>query len=239
MLAKPDTNDLIVEIAAEYTQELKSINRVLDRQVEYFTGMGLSPDNSTSHEDCRLLYLLIRYFDRRSVFEAGTYVGMTTVTMNKAAWRNDGRCYTCDPVDCGALPPGSGIRFLNQTADEALASLRAERIKIDFAFFDWVPDEATMRAANKMFTRDAIIAVHDYGNNDKGAASIEAINLHYKRSRRGTWYLPSQTPTIAGDGGRVNICTAFWLPDCITGTRRTLRERLMLLLKSRRYSPRA
>lgn len=193
-----ETDELITVMAHGREVELHAVTALPCEHDSYFRGLGLSPENSTSNEDCCLLYLLVRHFARRSVFEVGTYVGMTAVAMNEAVKRNGGICTTCDPVDCGALPPSSGIRFLLEPASEALVRFAQEGLQIDFAFFDWVPDAETVRAANYIFTPDAIVAVHDYGNNEKGAAAVAAINTHYRRSKRGRWYYPSPNPVMLG-----------------------------------------
>jgi hypothetical protein len=64
---------------------------------------------STGNPDCGFLYLLVKAFARRSIFEIGTYVGTSAVAMTMAG----GHVTTCDPNDYDCLPPG--IRFLNMT----------------------------------------------------------------------------------------------------------------------------
>ena len=158
-----------------------------------------------------MLYLLIRHFDRRGVFEIGTNVGTTAVVMNEAVKRNGGTCTTCDPIDYGALLADSGLRFINARSDAALSLIRAEARTIDFAFFDWVPDWQTLQLANEVFDPTAILAVHDYGSNPKGEAIIDVLNLHYRP--RGRWFFPERSPIHLVGDVRVNICTAFFVPN--------------------------
>ena len=208
-----DTESMIRNMAPPYLAELSAMVSTLGAHVTYYEAKGLSSENSTSFEDCALLYLLIRHFNRRSIFEVGTYVGTTAVAMNEAARLNGGTCTTCDPVNCDALQPGSGIRFLHEPSNLALARLRSERQRIDFAFFDWIPDDETLALANKVFTSDAILAVHDYKLNPKGEEIVDAINRRYSRISDGKWFFPSLSPVEVAPGFRVNVCTAFWIPD--------------------------
>jgi hypothetical protein len=171
-----------------------------------------------------MLYLLIRGFGRRQVFEVGTNIGTTAVVMNEAVRRNGGTCTTCDPIDYEALPPDSRIRFIQTASDCALAQLKAEHSTIDFAFFDWVPDKRTLNLANEIFDENAVIAVHDYKLNPKGQAIADVLNLHYRQ--RGRWFFP-EAPVELADEIRVNICTAFFVPNqLLTGRPESSLERL-------------
>ena len=88
---------------------------------------------SAGNPDCAFLYLLVKAFQGRSIFEVGTYVGTSAVAMTMAG----GHVVTCDPEDYGCLPPG--IRFMHMPDDEALSVLRREGASIDMVFADWVP----------------------------------------------------------------------------------------------------
>jgi len=207
-----------------HLSELPAAQTVWQRHAKFYESKGITGENSTSLEDCLMLYLLIRHFDRRRVFEIGTNVGTTSVIMNQAVKKNGGTCTTCDPVDYGALPADSGIRFIHAESDTALARLKAEHSTIDFAFFDWVPDKRTLNLANELFDDDAVIAVHDYRLDPKGQAIVDIVNLHYRQ--RGRWFFP-EAPVQLADEIRVNICTAFFVPNqLLTGRRETSLERL-------------
>jgi hypothetical protein len=211
--------------ASGHLSELPTAQATWSRHAAFYESKGLTGENSTSLEDCFMLYLLIRHFDRRCVFEIGTNVGTTSVIMNEAVRKNGGTCITCDPVDYGALPPDSGIRFIHAQSDAALALLETERRTIDFAFFDWIPDKRTLTLANELFDPSAIIAVHDYKLDPKGEAIVDVINLHYRP--RGRWFFPETAPIQLTCEIRVNICTAFFVPNqLLRGARESALERL-------------
>jgi len=79
--------------------------------------------------------------------------------------------------------------------------------------------------ANEVFDPTAILAVHDYGSNPKGEAIIDVLNLHYRP--RGRWFFPERSPIHLVGDVRVNICTAFFVPNqLLNGGRENSFERL-------------
>jgi len=196
--------------AAAYLDELRSAKVAIFRHADACRAKGLTGENSTSHEDALLLYLLVRHFKRRFVLDVGTNIGITAMTLHIAATKNGGSCVTCDPTDYSCLPT-DGPRFVHAPSADALAQLQAEGRTIDFAFFDWVPDQRTLDLMSGVFKSDAILAVHDYAINAKGEAIINAIDSGYSFAYRGEWIVPEIHPTEV-DGVAINICTAYWLP---------------------------
>ena len=116
MLAESTTDSgLIHAMWHRFATELPAITALATRHRETFFARGLTAaGGSTSSEDCLLLYLMIRQFERRMGFEIGTYIGTTAVCMNEALRRNGGVLTTSDPIDYAALPPWSGIRFMRR-----------------------------------------------------------------------------------------------------------------------------
>lgn len=205
-------SDFIRAIAWPFAGELAGLRPLFDEQVQRFRSAGQTADNSTSFEDCVLLYLLVRQFNARTALDVGTNVGMTATFIDAAAKKNGGECITCDPIDYRALKPD--IRFINTTSDLVLGILKDEGRAVDFAFFDWVPDLATMRRANEVFTKNAVIGVHDYIYNSKGELIVHHINATYERIGKGTWHFPT-TPVELAPGVAANMCSAFWIPNAL------------------------
>jgi hypothetical protein len=211
-----DTETLIRAIHDPFADELRDIGRDINTHGKVLPARGLTAENSSSTEDCLLLYLLVRHFQRKRVFESGTNVGCTALALNAAARANGGVMTTCDPIDYGALSPWSGIRFIRTQAYGALSILESEGHKIDFAFFDWMPDEKTLDCLNRICTDDTILATHDYCTADpKGAETVEIIDRCYRHRNAGQWFLPGETSIDFGRGVRVNACTAFFVPHSL------------------------
>jgi predicted O-methyltransferase YrrM len=182
-----------------------------------FLEPGIVTGGTSSMEDCALLYLLIGYFKPRRIFEIGTFIGTTAVAMNEAARMVGATVTTCDPVSYDAFEGDSGIRFINLPSEEALEVLQHDG-PIDFCFMDWMPDIATIELANRLFSKDAIIAVHDYypankGHpEEKGSKIVEHLNDHYINIPLGRWHFPTDPPFITPAGTQINLCTAFFIP---------------------------
>jgi predicted O-methyltransferase YrrM len=212
-----DTRDLVKHI---YESAGAGLEDALARTLSHarrFLESGIVAGGTSSMEDCALLYLLIGCFKPRSVFEIGTFIGTTAVAMNEAAKMIGATVTTCDPVTYDAFGRGSEIRFINLPSREALEVLQHDS-PIDFAFMDWMPDPATMELANRLFSEDAIIAVHDYyppnkGHpEEKGSAIVEYLNDHYINIPLGQWHFPTDPPFITPTGTQINFCTAFFVP---------------------------
>lgn len=172
---------------------------------------------STGNPDCGFLYLLVRAFRRRIIFEIGTYVGSSAVAMNMAAGGHGGSVTTCDPEDYGCLPPESGIRFLNMASADALRLLKAEGARIDFVFADWLPCDESIAHFNEMATDDMIFTAHDYLPGDKGEAAVEAMSRRYARAATGTWIFPDPKPVEVAPGLLIQQATAALIPNRLLG----------------------
>jgi predicted O-methyltransferase YrrM len=215
--AAADTRDLLGQIHESAGAGLEgALARTLSH-ARRFLDSGIVTGGTTSMEDCALLYLLIGYFKPRCIFEIGTFIGTTAMAMNEAAKMIGATVTTCDPVDYNAFARDSEIRFINLPCLDALESLRHDG-PIDFCFMDWVPDISTIELANQLFSKDAIIAVHDYyppnkGHpEEKGSKIVECLNDHYINTPLGQWHFPTDPPFIAPIGGQINVATAFFLP---------------------------
>jgi hypothetical protein len=205
--------DLLEKIYVQFVYDVRNVVRTAIEYCDSLRRRGLSTDNSTSEHGCALLYLLIRYFDRKHAFEIGTYIGATAVCMNEARRKTGEKLTTSDVIDYGELPPWSGIRFIPFGARVALHMLEEEGTHLDFVFFDWKPDARSFDVINAMCTKDAILATHDYIPGSKVEEIVAELNQTYQNIRQGRWSLPNKDPTIMTDGFRVNACTAFFLPD--------------------------
>lgn len=196
-----------------FEPELRAVADLVHRHRASAISQGLKMEESSSFQDCYFLYLLIRYFARKAIFEVGTYIGMTAVAMGEAAAKNEGMCWTCDPIALNSFSNHLHLQFIHANSKQAIKQLARSGVTIDFAFFDWIPDASTLRTARKIFALDAILAVHDYGNNEKGAAAVNAIDRYY--AREGRWFFPPTEPIEAAPDIFANVCTAYFLPQRI------------------------
>lgn len=214
MLVKPqaEADALLTALYTEMRGEVDAMRATVSAHCQAFERKGLPVGDSSSMEDCIVLYLLIRRFKRRHAFEIGTNIGTTAVAMNEAVRQHGGVLTTCDPVDFNALSPWSGIRFVHAPADVALYQLRAEGHTIDFCFLDWKPESETIRLMNQTCPSDTILCVHDYVPGMKGVEIVKKLDAEYHYAAGGTWFLPGPHPVVMSDDLGVNQCTAYFIP---------------------------
>jgi hypothetical protein len=162
---------------------------------------------STGNPDCGFLYLLVKAFARRYIFEIGTYVGTSAVAMTMAG----GHVTTCDPDDHGCLPPG--IRFLHMTDRDALRVLQREGVTVDMVFADAVVSLGAIALLNKIGSEGMIFAAHDYGPGDKGEICFRLVSKHYRRATESTWFLPDAKPVEVAPGLLLERATAAMIPN--------------------------
>lgn len=102
------TADIGEQIARDlyrrFGHEIPAAFDLTDGHCKTFMRTGLVTGGTTSLEDCMLLYLLVRGYGCKHVFEIGTYIGTSTVAMNEAVRRNGGICTTSDPVIIARCP---------------------------------------------------------------------------------------------------------------------------------------
>lgn len=162
---------------------------------------------STGTADCGFLYLLVKAFARRSIFEIGTYVGTSAVAMTMAG----GYVTTCDPKDYGCLPPG--IRFLNMTDRDALRLLQREGALVDMVFADVAVSSDVITFLNKIGSDDMIFTAHDYASGEKGEVCVDLMSKHYRRAQECTWFLPEVEPIEVAPGLLIEEATAAMVPN--------------------------
>lgn len=206
--------ELVDRIATPMLEELRAVAKLVNDHFKVCVTHGHSLTSTTSTDDCLMLYSLIRHFGCQHAFEVGTYIGATAVAMNAAIRKNGGICTTCDPIDFGALPPWSGIRFIKAGSSIALRTLYEEARSIDFVFLDWMPDSNTLELIPKTCTGDTIFAVHDYVDSDpKGRQVVAALGVSPDFCKRdGQWFAPDASPRDVG-GIKLNAATAFFVPN--------------------------
>jgi len=201
------TRELVQHLFGRYGGGLvEKLVEIRDHNVTSRARHGL-PGGSTGNPDCAFLYLLVKAFQRRSIFEVGTYVGTSAVAMTLAG----GHVVTCDPEDYGCLPPG--IRFMHMPDDEALRVLRREGASIDMVFADWVPSADAFSLINELSTPDFIFTAHDYGPGDKGEVCFHLMSEKYRRANECTWILPEVEPVEVIPGLLIEQTTAALIPN--------------------------
>jgi predicted O-methyltransferase YrrM len=132
---------------------------------------------STSLQDCLFLYLLVKEFRPKVIFEVGTFVGTTAVFMAEAS-ELQATLYTCDMREAYVQQPryeGVIVPMLGTHSARASKELRRKGVEIDLVFADGRVDWRTGRHIAAMLAEDGVFATHDFVAGDKGEANLKRM----------------------------------------------------------------
>ena len=130
-------------------------------------------------EDCDILYGLVKKYRPRTIFEIGTWFGVSAMTMAIAMedLGIDGTVYTCDSHTLYTYSHPF-IKYYNDSSTRALKIIKKKEVKLDMVFADgkFYPgdDKRIMRLANSKF----VFAVHDYEGKSKGVRDMAAMKKY-------------------------------------------------------------
>jgi hypothetical protein len=193
---------------------------------------GGERSGSTRIADCNFLYLMVRWLRPKAIFEVGTLIGTSASVMAHALLENGdgGVLYTVDSSYAGFEPmEGHPIRcFRRQRSEEALAALRKEGRRIDFAFVDGTLNRRDVELLNGLESTRLVVALHDYKPPaDKGIKNARLLARHLDGAARSVWVLPERQGVGYEplEGLRVNSSVAVLLPEELAATVRAGRPR--------------
>ena len=124
------------------------------------------------------LYMLIKYFQPRKVFEVGTFIGRSTVAMalGISQYCDDGIIYTCDKDNdfyLDELKLGCEIRGDGKTlSTEALKKVSEKEDSMDFFFFDGILQNSDLEYIAQLSGENTILATDDFEGISKGVINF-------------------------------------------------------------------
>ena len=171
------SHPLFTDIEKQYAAEMetvfidltKKIDDLRQTAIEKYPGIPRGPDEldsgTISVPDAKLLYLLVRYFKPKVIFEIGTWIGTSSMVMAEAMKKNnnDGHIYTCDANTFFAVDYlyQDVITTIKAYSDVALDSIPTDT-KVDFVFADGELTFATIKKLKPILHKDAIVSTHDF-----------------------------------------------------------------------------
>jgi predicted O-methyltransferase YrrM len=171
------SHPLFADIEKQYVAEMETVFIDLAKKIDNLrlTAIEQYPDiprgtdeldsGTISLPDAKLLYLLIRYFKPKVIFEIGTWIGTSSMVMAEAIKKNanGGHIYTCDSNNYYALDNSyqDTITTINAYSDQALTTLPIHT-KIDFVFADGELTFSTIKQLKPKLTKNTIITTHDF-----------------------------------------------------------------------------
>jgi len=200
-LKKVET-DYQAEIEDILPHLLNKIDNLRAEAVKIHPGIRIANDGKAAgtinREDCRILYLLVRYYKPTIIFEIGTWIGTSAMVMAEAMRKNNngGKIYTCDANNYYSLPGDYSdiISPITAYSDKALKQLPKDTT-IDFLFADGELTFATISQLKAKLNEKSIITTHDYIlPDDKGV--LNAVRMQLKMFFQYTLITPTYNNNV-------------------------------------------
>lgn len=199
---KPATGDFVQWLFEQHAEEIRQKRANGRALFNELMEKGRADGGSSGMKDCLYLYLLVRHFKPRQVFEIGTWVGHSATYLATALRANQNKdsmsmVYTCDTGESRFTPPDDlNIECFRQTkSTDALKQLKDRDIKLDFVFCDGTLQEADIHLLNDLASDNFIFATHDYkAPNEKGIRNVKLMKQLFRNRRHYEWMLPTADP---------------------------------------------
>jgi len=203
------TELFIRQLCAKYRQELDEFYPQLYRIYQELVDVGKDkrdtdgrPRGSAEFQDCLYLYLLVREYKPKVIFEVGTWIGTSAIFMAEALKRNgQGKIYTCDINDVSCIPEEYDrlITRMYGHSDDILAQLIREGVVIDFVFADGEMTTTNVNQLKQLLSAKAVFTTHDFRlpAPTKGVAHFLLMKNHFNSASEFCWLLPK----ILGEKG--------------------------------------
>jgi predicted O-methyltransferase YrrM len=166
----------IVERIVEEQQSLRS-------EAEYNTG-------SLPYDDAIELYKVVKFFQPNTIAEVGTFIGVSTLTMNLALERLVD-IYTCDVSNAIDLDVPNIFQYRKMASPVMFKDMANKEVKVDLVYLDGRLGQDDIEPLSKIIHDKTVFVMDDFEGTEKGVANammLESPNrvLIYPREGRRT-----------------------------------------------------
>ena len=166
----------IIERIVEEQQSLRS-------EAEYNTG-------SLPYDDAVELYKLVKFFQPNVIAEVGTFIGVSTETMNLAMDRLVD-IYTCDHSNNIDLGVSNIFQYPKTSSTDMFKDLAEKKVGVDLLYLDGRLQQSDLELFHKIVHDQTIFVFDDFEGTEKGvvnAMMLDGANrlLIYPREGRKT-----------------------------------------------------
>ena len=158
---------------SDFFREIESLEN-LREYADYKTG-------SITTATCWSLLSAAYYFQPRIIFEVGTFIGKSTLSLLRGmrlGGPSHSKIYTCDLSNDIALPFGNAgevVQFRKQTSTQMLAALCANDIQCDFLALDGRLQKDDFKYLEKVLHPNSIILLDDFEGVEKGVVNATML----------------------------------------------------------------
>jgi predicted O-methyltransferase YrrM len=197
------------DAAVARLHELSAACELTRTQMDYKTG-------SIPFSSAVLLYAAIRNLQPRTIFEIGTFIGKSALSMAAAADMNEvaAEIYTCDGSNDFHVPALTRTRiigFPKTTSTAALRQVAQTGKKVDFAHIDGRLAQEDFDLLESIADPRIVIAIDDFEGIEKGVANYSILRGRAIFQHHILVY-PAQDRTIEKLGLEAASTTALMLP---------------------------
>ena len=165
-----------IERIIEHQQELRS-------QAEYNTG-------SVPVEDAFELYKIVKFFQPNVIAEVGTFIGVSTKTMNLAMERLVD-IYTCDHSNNINLDVPNIFQYPMRASHEMFKDMAEKGVKANLIYLDGRLAQQDFEPLGKIVTENTVFVLDDFEGVEKGVTNALILEnagrmLIYPREGRKT-----------------------------------------------------
>jgi len=166
----------IIERIVEEQQSLRS-------EAEYNTG-------SLPYDDAIELYKVVKFFQPKVIAEVGTFIGVSTLTMNLAMERLVD-IYTCDVSNHIDLDVPNIFQYRKMASPDMFKDMANKEVKVDLVYLDGRLGQDDIEPLSKIIHDKTVFVMDDFEGTEKGVANammLESPNrvLIYPREGRRT-----------------------------------------------------
>ena len=155
----------------------------LRSQAEYNTG-------SVPYDDAVDLYKVVKFFKPDAIAEVGTFIGVSTLTMNLALERLVD-IYTCDHSNDIDLNVPNIFQYPRIPSHEMFTDMAEKGVKVGLVYLDGRLSQPDIEPLNNILTDKTVFVMDDFEGTEKGVANAMMLEspgrmLIYPREGRKT-----------------------------------------------------
>ena len=167
----------------ESIEKIVEDQQALRSQADYNTG-------SLPVDDAFELYKVVKFFQPKVIAEVGTFIGVSTLSMNLAMERLVD-IYTCDRSNDIDLNVPNIFQYPRISSHEMFADMADKNVKVGFVYLDGRLSQEDIEPLNKIITDQTVFVLDDFEGVEKGvvnAMMLESASrvLIYPREGRKT-----------------------------------------------------
>jgi len=153
----------IGDFSSERIKRVIKNQRMLRVQADYDTG-------SLSLDDAEELFRIIAFFKPDAIAEVGTFIGVSTITMNLACQRLVD-IYTCDVSNNIDLDVPNIFQYPKKPSHEMFADMAEKGVNVDLIYLDGRLSQQDVEPLNKIIHDKTVFVMDDFEGTEKGVAN--------------------------------------------------------------------